>query len=314
MKINYRLLSVLTLATFTIFTSCKKDDKKDPVTEPDLATEITTHSDDQNRVSSETDAVAEDAGTVLESEGAFSGRMQDLQNINVICGATAILDTLSNPRTITITYNGLDCSGTRMRTGTIVLSMAANMRWKNAGAVINVSFQNYKVKRLSDNKSITFNGNQTYTNVTGGLLFQLSNVQPIIHTIASSNMSITFDNNTQRQWSIARKRTYTYNNGIVLEINGTHVNGNNNHIAEWGTNRFGHPFTTSITQGLVIRQSCAFRLTSGEIKHEGFATSIVQFGLDSTGNPTTCPGSGSFYYKVTWTGPNGASATAILPY
>jgi len=240
--------------------------------------------------------------------------MQDVQNINSICGATTVLDTLSNPRTITITYNGLDCSGTRTRTGTIVLSMASNTRWKNAGAVINVSFQNYKVKRLSDNKSITFNGTQTYTNVTGGLLFNLSNVSPIIHTISSTNMSITFDNNTQRQWSIARRRTYSYNNGIVMEVNGTHTDGNNTQIAEWGTNRFGHPFTTSITQGLVVRQSCAFRLTSGEIKHEGFATSTVKFGLDVNGLPTGCPGSNPFYYKVTWTGPNGATATAILPY
>ena len=170
MKINYRLLSVLTLATFTIFTSCKKDDKKDDTSNPDLATEITTHSDDQNRVSSETDAAAEDAGTVLEGEVTFSGKLQDVQNINSICNATTVLDTLSNPRTITITYNGVDCSGTRMRTGTIVLSMAANTRWKNAGAVITASFQNYKVKRLSDNKSITINGTQTYTNVTGGLI------------------------------------------------------------------------------------------------------------------------------------------------
>ena len=196
----------------------------------------------------------------------------------------------------------------------VILSMASNVRWRHAGAIINVTFQNYKVKRISDNKSITINGNQTYTNVTGGLLYQLSNVQSIIHTIASSNMSITFDDNSQRVWQIARKRTYTYNNGIVLEITGTHTVGNNNQIAEWGINRFGHAFTTSITHGLVIRQSCAFRLTSGEIKHEGFATSTVKFGLDSTGNPTTCPGNNPYYFKVTWTGPNGASAMAILPY
>jgi len=313
MKMNYRILAMLTMATFTIFTSCKKDDK--PVNNPpDLSTEITTHSDDQNRVSSETDAVADDAGSFLEADAAFSGRMQDAQEITSICGASAVLDTLSNPRTITITYNGLDCSGARFRTGVIVLSMASNTRWKNPGAAINVNFQNYKVKRLSDNKSITINGNQTYTNVTGGLLYQLSNLTNIIHTISSNNMSITFDDNSQRVWQIGRKRTYTYNNGIVLEVNGTHTIGNNNQVTEWGLNRFGHPFTTSITQGLVVKQSCAFRLTSGSIKHEGFALSTVTFGLDSTGNPTGCPGASPFYYKVTWTGPNGASAMAIIPY
>jgi hypothetical protein len=120
--------------------------------------------------------------------------------------------------------------------------MAAVVRWKNVGAVLNVSFQNFKIKRLSDNKSITINGIQTHINVTGGMLFQLPTMNQIIHTITSSNMSITLDDNSQRTWHIARKRSFGYNNGIVLEITGTHVDGNNTHIAEWGLNRFGHPF------------------------------------------------------------------------
>src|SRR5215218_5545515 len=126
MNFNYRLLSVTTLAFFMLLTSCKKDDK--PTNNPpDLATEIQVHSDDQNRVSTEVDNVANDAGTALESDVAFSGKMQDNQDINIICGATTVVDTLSNPRTITITYNGLDCSAAHMRTGSIVLSMANNV-------------------------------------------------------------------------------------------------------------------------------------------------------------------------------------------
>jgi hypothetical protein len=310
MKLKFRLMSVLTLAAIVTFTSCKKDDKNTT----DYSSEVATHSDDQNRISTELDNVANEANVALESDAAFSGKMQDIQNINVICGASTVVDTLSNPRTITITYNGLNCSGTHMRTGTVILSMPAGVRWKNAGAVLTVTFQNFKIKRVSDNKSITINGIQHHTNVTGGLLFQLANLSNIIHTIQSSNMSITFDDNTQRTWQIARKRTFTYNNGIVLQIDGTHTAGTNSHIAEWGHNRFGHAFTTSVTQPLTFRQDCAGRLTSGELKHEGFATSVVKFGLDSTGNPTTCPGSGNYYYKITWTGPGGNSQTAIFPY
>lgn len=311
MLLNIRLGTVMLLAIITTFTACKKEKDNPPA---DTQTEITTHSDDQNRISTELDAVANEANAFMETEGTFSGRLLDPQNPNVICGAMSVIDTLSNPRTITITYNGLNCSGTHIRTGTVVLSMAQGVRWKHAGAVLHVAFNNFKIKRVTDNKSITINGTQAHTNVTGGLLFQLPTLTTIVHTIASGNMSITFDDNTQRTWQIARKRTFTYNNGIVLQITGNHTSGTNNGIAEWGINRFGHAFTTSITHPLTFRQDCSFRLTSGEIKHEGFATSVVTFGLDSAGNPTTCPGTGHYYLKITWTGPGGNSSSVIHPY
>jgi hypothetical protein len=192
--------------------------------------------------------------------------------------------------------------------------MPAGMHWKDAGAVLTVNIQNLKIKRLSDNKSITINGSHTVTNVNGGLLVQLPTLNNITHTIASSNMTITFDDNTQRAWQVARKRVFTYNNGVVLTITGNHTSGNNTGIAEWGTNRFGHAFTSSITSPLVFRQDCSLRLTSGQIKHEGFATATVTFGLDVSGNPTSCPGSGHYYLKLSWTGPAGNTHNMILPY
>jgi len=294
--------------------ACKKDKNEETTNDP--ATEVAAHSDDQNRVSTELDAVADDAIASLEGSVVFSGRMMDPQNPNIICGAVTVVDTLSNPRTITITYNGLNCSGTHFRTGSVVISMAAGVRWKNQGASFTIQFNNFKIKRISDNKSITIGGTQTHTNVTGGLLIQLSNLQQIIHTINSSNMSITFDDGTQRTWQIARKRTFTFGTGgIVLKIDGTHTAGNISHITEWGVNRFGHPFTTAITQELTFRQDCAGRLTSGELKHDGVASSTVKFGLDSTGNPTTCPGAnGHYYLKLIWVGPGGNTYTSIHPY
>lgn len=307
MRISFRLFTAIALVTFTTFTACKKDSSN----QTDNTTEVTAHSEDQTEVSNGIDDVTNDINVSIESEVAFSGKNADVQNI---CGATTVVDTLSNPRKITITFNGLDCSGQHTRTGSVVVSMPSNMHWKNAGAVLTVTYNNVKITRVSDNKSITINGTQTITNVTGGLLFNLPNVQTIVHTISSSNMSITFDNNTQRQWQIARKRTFTYDNGIVIKTTGNHTDGNNTRIAEWGTNRFGHAFVTSITEPLTIRQSCSFRLTSGRIEHTGFASSVVTFGLDAQGNATACPGTGHYYFKLVWTGPNGNSQTVILPY
>jgi len=208
----------------------------------------------------------------------------------------------------------VNCFGTHTRNGVVVISMPAGQHWKDAGAALTITFQNLKIKRLSDNKSVTINGAQTYTNVSGGLLINLPTLTTITHTITSSGLSIKFDDNTERSWQVARKRVFTYDNGINLSITGIHVDGTREHIAEWGVNRFGHAFTTSITEPLVIRQDCNFRLTHGQVKHEGFATATATFGLNEQGIATTCPGAGHYYFKLEWTGLAGNAHSVILPY
>lgn len=312
MKMNVRSMAGFLFASAISFTACQKNDFYKP--NEDQSPEIKAHAEDQNRISTDIDDLTDEANAALEATPTFSGRGQNGQQVNSVCGASAAVDTANNTWKITLTYNGNNCANSHYRTGTIILSTPAGTRWKNAGAVVTVTLQNFKVKRLSDNKSITLNGTQTLTNVTGGLLVNLPNLQNITHTLISNNMSITFDDNTQRNWQIARKRVFTYDNGIVMTIHGIGTNGNITNAAEWGVNRFAHPFTTSITQPLVFRQDCSARLTAGEIKHHGFATANVTFGLNANGAPTACPGSGNYFYKLTWTGPGGNSQTAILPY
>jgi hypothetical protein len=101
----------------------------------------------------------------------------------------------------------------------------------------------------------------------------------------------------------------------VVTITGTHTDGNNTGIAEWGTNRFGGAFATSIVEPLVVRQDCNYRLVSGKVKHTTpLVTATATFGLNANGEPTSCPGLGAYYFKVLWTGPNGNSITVIRPY
>jgi hypothetical protein len=311
MQTNFRLLPVLALAVLATFTACKKEGSS---LEMDNTAEIQAHADDQNNIAAELDEVANEANVALESNAYFGGRVSGSQNTANVCGATAVADTSGNVKTITITYNGNNCAATHVRTGTLVLSMPAGIRWKTAGAAINASFQNFKIKRLRDNKSVTINGVQTLTNVSGGLLSQLSAVPNIVHTITANNMSLTFDDNTQRLWQVARKRMFTYDNGVVLTIWGIGTAGSATNIAEWGVNRFGRAFTASITEPLVIRQDCSWRLTAGKIKHEGFAMSTVAFGLNANGVATSCPATGTYYYTLTWTGPGGNTRTVTLPY
>ena len=312
MKAKLLFLSSFAALLTIAFTGCQKNAADNSQTDAQIATEATQHSDDDARVAAEVDAVSSDADAVLETTAGFSAREQQPQG--VICDATVVVDTTVNPRTITITYNGNNCNGTRTRTGVVVISMPQNTRWKIAGAAVTITYQNLKITRIADNKSITINGSKTYTNVTGGLLVNLSALGTIEHTVTSSGMSVTFDNGMQRNWQIARKRTYTYANGVVITISGTHTEGSQTNIAEWGTNRFGRSFSTATTTPLVIRQDCSFRITAGAVTHTTPAfTATSTFGLDANGNATTCP-AGSYYMKIVWTGPGGNTHTAILPY
>ncbi|MBI3140126.1 MAG: hypothetical protein HYZ15_16235 [Sphingobacteriales bacterium] len=309
-----RLLSFAAaiLSITFIFTSCKKEGSTSGT--QDFTAETSTHSDDQSRFSAEVDAVANDANIVLESTAGFTGKPGDMQSI--ICDAAIDVDTFSNPRTITITYDGTNCLGDRTRTGVIVLSMAQGVHWKDAGAALSVSYQNFKVTRVSDNKSITINGTQTFTNVSGGLLFNLPTLNSITHTITSSNMSVTFDNGSQRTWQVARQRVFTYSNGgVTITITGMHTDGTITGIAEWGTNRFGRPFVTAIAEPVVLKSDCALRVGNGKVVHTTDAYSAsATFGLDANGAPTACPGAGHYYMKIVWTGPAGNTHTALLPY
>ncbi len=300
---------LLMIAAFTLtLSSCRKDRDMDMVAE-----ELSAHSDDQSRLAGDVDDVANDANAALEDYSSFNGRVDNV--LGAICGATTVIDSTSNPKKITITYNGLNCAGTRNRVGVVVLSMPQNVKWKDAGAVLTISIQNLKVTRVRDNKSITINGTKTITNITGGRLRDLANNGNITHHIESNGLTITFDNNTQRSWRVAKKRVFTYNNGLVITTTGLQTEGGITGVSEWGTNRLGNAFITAISQPMVIRQDCAFRVVSGQVTHNRLAANgVVTFGLDSAGNPTSCPGAGTYYLKLVCTGMNGGVRTVILPY
>jgi hypothetical protein len=199
-----------------------------------------------------------------------------------------------------------------------VISIAQSVKWSNVGAVVTVNFNSLVITRLIDNKTITFNGTHTYTNVSGGSLISLTSnaATSITHTITSSNMSITFDNGTSRTWSVARQRVFSYNNGIVITQTGTNSQGNLQGISEWGTNRFGNSFTVQVASPLVVAESCGWQLTSGShVVTNAAGVLTLTYGLNATGAATGCPVVGStYYFQLVWAGAGGKTYTFILPY
>ena len=313
MQSKARLITALIFLMAVSFVSCKKTDTDPPKT--DETTDLSVHSDDEYRFSGEIDAIATDANTVIEGNASFNGRIENI--LGTICNATAVADSTNDIKKITVTYNGLDCFMKNTVSGTVVLSMPRATHWKDVGAVLTVNIQNLKITRVLDNKSITINGTKTITNVSGGRLRDLASRGTITHTIVGTDLSVTFDNGTQRTWQVAKKRVFTYNNGAVITTTGMHTEDTVDGIAEWGTNRFGKTFATAISQPLVIRQDCDFKLVSGQVTHSKLSANVtVTFGLNAAGEPTSCAnvGAGSFYFKLIWQGTNGATGTVILPY
>ena len=327
-------LAICLISCINIY-SCKKDNSSSGSgNETAIAT---TEGDDQAQVSVESDALTDDASAALEGQASFSGSSSYsvitkgttavnsigdanhtsslVDSHNLICDATITYDTIADQRVITIVYDGTNCWGNRTRNGTVTISMPVGVYWKDQGAVATITATNLKITRVRDGKAIVIDGSKTFTNVSGGLLIDLANLQTITHTIVSTGINVTFDNGSKRSWQISKKRVYTYDNGIVITTTGTYNDGTDDNIAEWGTNRNGNSFKSLITADKVIRQDCSFRLVSGQntVKIPSGVT-VITYGLDSSGNPTGCPGEGSYYYKLTWTGNGGLTFTIIAPY
>ncbi len=207
-----------------------------------------------------------------------------------------------------------NCWGNRTRSGTVTISMPIGQHWKDQGATATITVDALTITRNRDGKSIVLNGTKIITNVSGGLLKDLATLQTITHTITGS-LKIDFESGLSRTWNVSKQRVFTYDNGIVITTTGTYSDGTDNNIAEWGTDRFGDPFKSLISAPKVIRQDCDFRLVSGQntlLLSKG--TAVITYGLDANGEPTGCPGTGTYYFKLVWTGVNGKTFTLIAPY
>lgn len=325
--------SLLFVIAFTgMLASCKKSNSTSS-NSPTSSSDLQTNSDDETRVSTETDAAFDDVNTAMTVNynvtGAALGR-QIMHTVldgpggpdsTAICDAIISLDTANGDRQITITYNGTNCALDRTRTGTVVITWPIGQLWRNSGAVVTVQFNNLAITRLSDNKTITLNGTHTYTNVSGGSLIDLPNEPAgttITHTITSNNMQITFDNGAQRVWSVDRQRAFTYSGGYIITTSGLYTSGSTTGISEWGTDRFGMAFQVAIVQPRVITEACSWQMTAGEVAlSNSVGTTTITYGLNSSGGvANTCPVNGAtYYFQLSWSSAaNGKTYTFILPY
>lgn len=307
MKKKILKFSVLMLSASILFSSCNKKNEEEII--PDDKQEQSISAEDASSFDSESDQVANDADQIFS--GSSSGMRED-GIPTYICGLTKI-DTLSATSYL-LTFNGNSCDGKRKREGKISLTLNGST-WGSIGASLNIVYDNYKVTKLSTGRSIRLNGSKTLTNTIGGYIKDLTTTSDsVIHYISATDLKLTFDDNSERNWSTYRKRKIVRtSNGYLVTISALGSQGGMNDIATWGTNRKGIPFYTQIVaQSPIVFSKCTtWKPISGVMVHKGTKDLQVTFGFNASG--TAVSGCEATHYKIEWTDLRGRPASALLP-
>lgn len=242
-----------------------------------------------------------------------------------LCGV--IIDTSDiNQNILYFNFDGTtSCfSPSRTRSGQIIVELTSGANWNNARAVIRETFVNYKVTRLSDNKSITFNGDKTLKNLNGnnwlGFFLSYSSLKFQERAIG---IDVTFDNNQRAVWSNARITEWSYVQAnstpgiqtpyIRFEANGDSTLNNTATVDSWGINRFGDSFVTYYNAAIVSNTYCGlWRPNSGELVHKVASDSYtLTLGVDQNGNPTSA--NCAYGFEVVWD-INGTANSQVFSY
>lgn len=290
-----KIMSIALIAMIAIGLSTLTSCKKSAITTETTADSTQTQTDDEVMASNATDESSNDATASLESTGGSFAARPETAPVNdtlpLPCHASWTYDTLGVNDSIIITYTGDDCNSGYSRSGKIVLSFAHGFRWQSANAQLTITYENFTVVRLSDQKSLVINGSDTITNVTGAILRNLNSVGSITHDI-NGTLNLTFSTGSTATWHIAKVRTFSYSNGIVTVSTTGSVTG---------INRFGNQFSTVIRSPIVIQNGCdlGFRVTGGVVTYTApIGTITLTYGLTSTGGQpgTACPL--IYYYEI----------------
>ena len=271
----FRFIFLFLAVTGLSLAGCKKDKNTETYPAPVSLQQL---SDDDESMESAMNESMNDVNNFLSGGNLKSTERRIPCNASV--DSTAIVNDTIN---IFIDYHGLNCNGTRYRTGKVEIKRQVGTHWFQQGATVMVKHIDFTITKVSNQKSITLNGIKVHQNVSGGVIWQLGNGTSAIVHRTWGQVSVTFNNGSTRIWNIARQKTYTGTapDSLVLTIDG--------------------------------RQACDWDPSSGIKKHIAPADSksaTLTFGYDKYDAPITgdeCPAK----YKLDWQ-KNNHSGTVYL--
>jgi len=257
------ILSAIICATL-VFSSCRKD-RRDT-----LGSSISTDNSTAENLFSDMFKVVDNVSATTEGirENEFG------------CIDTILVDTLSNPRSITIDFGNDACVGEDGRIRTGILHVTYTGRYREPGTEITITPENYTVDGYS------INGTKIIENLgfndSGQLHFGI---------IAYGTISAP-DNAWTVSWQSDRVRTWVEGQSTatiwddVYEISGTGS----------GVNRNSIPYTLLITSPLRAEVSCRWIVSGAmSIEPEDFATRYIDFGNGECNNGFTVTVNGEEY-------------------
>ena len=322
-KVLFTSVIAVMIAVFAI-SSCKKEEEPAPIVTPPTvsptdSTSQTTRASDQTNVENESNQAMDEANSALQG-------VSTTREVQATCGYTIDSSQMTTGK-IKLLYDGqTNCNG-KIRSGSIDIQLPYSngtiTTWSTQNATAKLTFNNYKVVYVANNKSLKLNGWHSMKNQTGGGWIQLAMGNTIIHII-KSRMFISFNGGTAIEWNSAKKRTLTYTglfpNGLLkATMAGDTVIGADSAVAMWGVNPMGDHFVINVPQDFsyniinpINNNTCNFKPLTGKIVYSGITNTIkLTYGVNQIGNAFTgpCP----FGYKIEWD--NGqTSVSAIIPY
>ena len=150
-----RLMALLIVVIGFSVTGCKKDKTDNSSVDP---TSLQQLANDENQVQNASDEAMNDVNLLLSA-----GTLKSTENLP--CHATIDSTIINDTITKRITYNGLNCNGTRYRTGQVEIKKRVGTHWFQAGATVTVKHINFTITKVSNQKTITLNGTKTHQNV-----------------------------------------------------------------------------------------------------------------------------------------------------
>ncbi len=204
-----------------------------------------------------------------------------------------------------LTYNGVNCQGTRTRSGQLTVRFRTGVNWGDAGAEIVVAMKNYRLARTGGGGTLTLNGTKTYKNLVGGRVKDVGNGVGQVIQQGRGTFTVTFDNNNIRTWSMSKQRVFTGSPGNLNVTNtGLGSSGGNNYLVFWGNTRSGTQFFTKIISAVIHKQVCSLLPCSGTRIHmlPGADNNTLIFGFNEKNQPVSgseCPTKAKLEWEAT---------------
>jgi hypothetical protein len=317
----FKLMAILIAVVGINIAGCKKDHSTSTSTTPDTSS-LSQLAKDDSQVQASDDEISNDANATLSSSSAKS-----MDTLPVINSCTITVDTVGATKDtlqITLLYTGFNTGHNFSRTGTVVITRPLGVQWKTQGCAVTFKYIQLAVTKVSTGKTFMFDGTRTWTNISGGLIKNLNGSSATVTHQITGQMQITFDygtaNSSTRTWYIYRQRVWggTFPTALTVTVSGFGSNSGYSNLVEYGTNRNGEPFFSSInTPILYDYNTCiAYQFVPiwGSLTHQipsANKSATLTFGYTSSGTLVT-QGSCATYYLLSYN-IKGTTGTILLP-